>query len=185
MTDLTPEWMQPEDTPIVPDHTASKDPYEVPVAQNGHKSGPTRTGSILRATRPGEKRAKAPKGPPPENKPGQFVEPLTDFYNTVAIALMPFKPAVAMTIMTPAREDDTRTVAENCAIAWDEAAQKNESIRRALKTFTTIGVYGALFIAHAPIFMAGIQGTELEKRFNPAAAMEDMLRKEAEKDTDV
>lgn len=185
MTEPTPEW-EVQDVPI-PDHSASKNLYDAPLEESSNgrtKSGPTRTGSLFRASRPAEKRAKATKSPPPENRPGQFIQPLEDLYTLIAVGVMPFKPAVSMTILGPAQEGGEKTVARNCAEAWDELAQKNESVRRALKTLTTAGVYGAIVMAHAPIAMAAMQGTEIEKRFNPAAAMEDMLRKQAEEDTE-
>lgn len=180
MTD--PDWAVPEDV-VVPDHSASKDGWGGEPSSNGRKSEPTRTGSLFRASRTAEKRAKTTKSAPPENVPGQFVQPLEDFYNLIAVGVMPFKPAVSMVIMSPvdAENPTGKTVARNCAEAWDELAQKNESVRRALKTLTTAGVYGAIIMAHAPIAMAAMSGTEIEKRFNPAAAMEDMLRQEAER----
>jgi hypothetical protein len=131
----------------------------------------------VRDTRP----LKAQKVVP--NKPGQFVEPLTDFYNTMALVAMPFKPEVSMAILGPCRpqtEDEVAkdvqppTVAENCARAWDEGAQRSESLRRVLDTFLTVGVVGTIIAAHTPIIMA-LAGDKL----NPAAAMEAMLRREA------
>lgn len=115
------------------------------------------------------------------NKPGQFVEPVENFYNTVAMVLMPFKPEVAFTIMSPgpATEDgaaEPPTVAHNCAVAWDNAAQRSEAVRNFLDSFMTIGVMGQLLAAHAPIVIAALPAS----KFNPAAAMEEMLRRRAE-----
>lgn len=122
------------------------------------------------------------------NKPGQFVEPLTDFYTMAALTLMPFKPQVSFAILGPSRnltEDEQEnpdlaaqvpTVAENCARAWDEAAQRSERLRGMLDTFLTVGVLGTLVAAHTPIIMA-VAGD----RFNPAVAMEAMLKREAKK----
>lgn len=118
------------------------------------------------------------------NRPGQFVEPVENFYNTVAMVLMPFKPEVSMVIMSPAgpsTEDvpEPPTVARNCAIAWDEAAQKSESVRNFLDSVMTVGIVGQLIAAHAPILIAAMPAS----KFNPAAAMEEMLRRRSEQGT--
>ena len=110
------------------------------------------------------------------NVPGQFIEPLTDFYNGLAMAVMPFKPQVSMTLISPCREPrdesdvDIPTVAENCARAWDEAAQRSESVRRMLDGFNGVSVWGGLIAAHMPLVMA--------LGFNPAGAMENMLKRQ-------
>jgi hypothetical protein len=175
--------------PVVPNHHASvpldaiADPFEKP-------KEPTRTGGILKAMTGRTKEHKSTRttgrartSPPPENRPGQFVQPIEEFYTFLGIAAMPFKPAVAMTLLSPPPgvEDPTApTVAHNCAVAWDEVAQKNEAVRRALKTFTTVSVWGALITAHVPILMAAIDGTDLAKRFNPATGAEDFLKSQGE-----
>jgi hypothetical protein len=165
----------------VPNHHATVDgdietpkpasPFRERFLKNKDKTTP------VRDTRPAKSHKMVP------NKPGQFVEPLTDFYNTVALVLMPFKPEVSMTIIGPSRpqsDEEVRkdiqppTVAENCARAWDEGAQRSESLRRVLDGFLTVGVVGTIIAAHTPIIMA-IAGDKL----NPAAAMEAMLRREA------
>jgi hypothetical protein len=43
--------------------------------------------------------------------------------------------------------------AEQCAIAWDAACQKNEKIRKAWSSVTTVSVWAQLMTAHAPIVM--------------------------------
>lgn len=102
------------------------------------------------------------KKPVPPNKPGQFIEPLEEFYNTVAVFLMPIKPRVAVSIMTQAH---------SCAEAWDEAAQKNESLRRVLFGLSVAGTWSKVFMAHAPIIAAVF----LEK--NEDTPLGDMLEK--------
>lgn len=174
--------------PVVPNHRASKDPFDPsPV------DGPTRGRNIFQRAAKGEPkpsmaRAKRQTSPPPPVVKGEFIEPLTDVYNTIGIALMPFKPQVAIALVSPAREAteeekakgiDPPTVAENCARAWDEVAQKNESVRRALKAMTTVGVWGGLFMAHAPILMAVMADTPLGEKLNPAAGAEAFLRQQA------
>lgn len=174
--------------PVVPNHRASKDPFDPSPGD-----GPTRGRNIFQRAakgdaKPSVTRAKRQTSPPPPVVKGEFIEPLTDLYNTIGIALMPFKPQVAIALVSPARDAseeekakgiDPPTVAENCARAWDEVAQKNESVRRALKTMTTVGVWGGLFMAHAPILMAIMADTPLGERLNPAAGAEAFLRSQA------
>jgi hypothetical protein len=134
-------------------------------------------------------KAKEPRNVTPKprkvvpNKPGQFIEPLTDMYTGIAMVLMPFKPAVSMTIMSPVHEPTDEvpnpiTVAENCARAWDEAAQRSERVRLMLDGFLTVGVWGAVLTAHIPILLAAAPS------MNPATAMEAMLRRQQEQESD-
>lgn len=85
------------------------------------------------------------KRPAPPNSPGQFIEPVEEFYNTVALFMMPFKPRVAMAFMSQAHD---------CAVAWDDAAQKNENLRRLLFGLSVAGTWSKVFMAHAPILAA-------------------------------
>jgi hypothetical protein len=184
--DLTPETVPFER--VVPNHKATVD-SDTPIEEPPKRS-PLRD-RILKGSsdKPRDTRAKPAKKSVP-NVPGQFVEPLTDFYNGAAMLLMPFKPAVSMAIIGPARTPtqeeleqsaDIPSVAENCARAWDEAAQRSESVRRMIDGFLTVGVWGALIAAHVPILVA-VAGDN--PKFNPAAAMEAMLRKQQEAGTD-
>lgn len=171
---------------IVPDHTAGTETVApqpktvrerlMEATQRKNSDGPR-----ARNVKPTRARKSVP------NVPGQFVKPLTDFYNTMAFATMPFKPAVAVTLLSPCEkptEDNPNplTVAENCAKAWDEAAQRSESVRRMLDGFVTVSVWGALISAHTPLIAAALQGTKLEEKLNPAAAMEAFLRRREEQD---
>lgn len=119
------------------------------------------------------------------NRPGQFVEPLTDFYNGIAMVVMPFEPELSMTMVSPYKapteeEPNPPSVNERCAKAWDEAAQRSESVRRMLDGFLTVNVWGTLIAAHAPILLVLAKNhTPLGAKFSPATAMEDMLRREA------
>lgn len=187
--DLTPETVPFER--VVPNHRATVD-SDAPSLEEPPKRTPLRD-RILKgkdsADKPRDTRPKPAKKHVP-NVPGQFVEPLTDFYNGAAMLLMPFKPTVSMAIIGPARTPtqeeletsaDIPSVAENCARAWDEAAQRSESVRRMIDGFLTVGVWGALIAAHVPIMVA-VAGDN--PKFNPAAAMEAMLRKQQETGTE-
>lgn len=144
--DDVPEYTAPtsQEPPTVPNHKASSDLDEMP-------DGPVkterlrRTGLFGQQTRtdkpPRRERAKSRK-PPPENRPGQFVEPLIALYGMIGFSVAPFSPHVGRAIMEQA---------EPCAEAWDKAAQENESVRRVLKALTTTSVWGSVVMAHAPI----------------------------------
>lgn len=137
------------------------------------------------SARPRNVRKTATKTVP--NVPGQFIEPLTDFYNFIGLAVMPFDPEITMTMVQPCRapkddEDPSKipTVAENCARTLDEAAQRSESLRRVLSSFTAASVWGAVIAAHMPLIAVVAKNhTPLGERLDPARAMEAMLKREA------
>lgn len=130
---------------VVPNHKATKERPRI-FERSERKSNPA-----------GPRTIKARDSIP--NKPGQFVEPLQKMYAGLAFTLMPFDQEAAMVIMDNA---------EKCAVSLDEAAQKNESLRRILKSMTSVGVWGAVIAAHAPIAMV------LLKNHTPLfSAMED------------
>lgn len=177
---------------VVPNHHASSDdvPWNLPKdppwgTENKPKRRTVRERLMgtkskedtpVRDVRPSKPRKSVP------NKPGQFVEPVENFYNLVAMTLMPFRPQVSMAIMMPTAEStedgiEAPTTAHNCAVAWDEAAQKSEAVRNFLDSFMTVGVVGKLIAAHLPIAMAAMPNNS---KWNPAAAMEEMLRRRAE-----
>lgn len=175
----------PSDPPYVtPNHRAGDD-YESPV------DSPKQTvrQRLMDATK-AKPRARNVKSPRPRkvvpNVPGQFVGPLTELYTGAALLLMPFEPELSITLVSPHRgptEEDPKpvTTAERCAVAWDEAAQRNESVRRMLDGFLTVSVWGALIAAHAPLLMILAKNhTKFGAKFDPAAAMEEMLRRQAE-----
>lgn len=144
----------------------------------------TKTGAPgARNVKPGKEKRSVP------NKPGQFVERVHDLYMTVALFAMPFDAEISMYLMTKTPDivkEDGSTVegqsgAMRCAIAWDEAAQRNESVRRFLDGLLAASVWGALIAAHLPILFAIAKNhTPLGAKFDPAAAMEAMLRRQQE-----
>lgn len=166
---------------VVPNHRAGDPSTPEPKPRNGG----------LRAFIDGKRETKArnvkpsrPKKSVP-NIPGQFIEPLTDLYNGLAFVAMPFKPSVSMALLAPSKkptEDNPTplTVAENCAKAWDEAAQRSESVRRFLDSMMTASVWGGLIAAHIPLAAALLEGSSLAEKMNPATAMDAYLRRLAE-----
>lgn len=169
----------PDESFVMPNHTASLTGETVapePKRQTMRERLMAATGSKTETRARNVKPTKAKKSVP--NVPGQFIEPLTDFYNMVAFVSMPFKPAVAMTLMGPASAPTEErpvplTVAENCAHAWDEAAQRSESVRRFLDSMVGVSVWGRVFAAHAPLAVAMMEGS------SAAGAMEAFLKRRA------
>lgn len=171
---LTPEPV--EDTPVIPDWKAATDTEEKPKLFRRKESpnGRTRT------------RAKVEK-PAPPYQPGKVREAVLETYGALAFFVMPFKPQVSATIMSPASpptEDNPhpQTVAENCADAWEEAAKHYPWVRRMIEGGIGFAVIMGLVTAHAPILAAAVDGTPLAEKLSPAAAMEAMLRRQAEKE---
>ncbi len=176
---------QPVDDFVVPEHEAST----VVVAEKP-KTVRERLmlngGSRQRRTSTEDKKANTTKAPPVE--PGKYVKPIQDFYESVGFLAMPFHPRLGMTLLSPAgelSEEDIKkgkteppSVAANCAVAWDNAAQQSETIRKALDRFLTVGIMGALVTAHVPIFMALAAGTKMD----PMAMMENFRQSKVEDD---
>lgn len=181
-----PDFTPYHDTPVVPNHHATEDgpqrtsTKEPPLTLRERLNG-MRTGKDDRARN--VKLPKEKKHVP--NVPGQFIPAVEDFYNLMGMVAMPFDPEFAMTMISPhteptAENPDPPTVAHRCAVAWDEAAQRSESVRRMLDNFTTVTVWGALAAAHAPLLLILAKNhTPFGARLDPARAMEEMLRKRA------
>lgn len=88
----------------------------------------------------------------PASKPGEFVEPLTQFYTMAGMG-------VAMLDARGGHDDHTcgPTIAENAvkiATAWDELAQKNDQVRKTLRTMLQGSAWAGVIGAHLPIAMA-------------------------------
>lgn len=147
MVDFTPI----EETPFrVPDHTASVGPFERVKERIGVSASDRKKPTM---SAPRKQRATEPP-----SSPGEFVEPIADFYRFAAMAAMPFDPVCSMVIL----ETESREGAKNfgkdraqiCAEALDDAAQKSPQLRKFLRMATTGGVWGAVIAAHAPIIFA-------------------------------
>jgi hypothetical protein len=122
-----------KDEPVIPDFRASQDkttgfPFRKPA---GDKRSTTRTPK--------------PRIVVPKTKPGHFVEPLTQMYAGVAMAIMPFDPVCANAVMVSA---------SRCADSLDKLAQENDAVRRALFALTRTTAIGMVFVAHMPILLA-------------------------------
>jgi hypothetical protein len=81
---------------------------------------------------------------PTPNVKGQFIKPIARWYGMMAMGIGMRDPQCGMAIMQQA---------EACAIAWDELAYKNDSVRRVLHGLMQTGMWGEIFVAHMPILM--------------------------------
>ncbi len=162
------------DEPVVPDFKASQD------SPTGRLFGRGRD----RAREPRATRVKASK-PAPAYQPGAVYESALKLYGGFGLVMMPIRPAVAMTVLGPAKaptEDNPTpiSVAENCAQAWEDAAKVYPWVRKFFEVGTNAALIAALLTAHLPIAMAFLEGTELGAKLNPAEAMERFLREREE-----
>lgn len=141
-----------------------------------------------RKTRTAKSTSDTPSKPAPPNKPGQFIEPIEDIYSFIGMTLMPFKPMMAgyllMPEMTVVNDEPVEgpTGARRIAEAWDEVAQKNESVRRVLAGATTAGVWGKLIAAHMPLAVMAFM--ETDKPMNPNEAMAAFAKRATEKESE-
>lgn len=83
---------------------------------------------------------------PPARK-DEFVEPLTEFYTLAGVLVTPFDNVCGPVIIESA---------PTCAKSLQELAEKNDSVRRALRTLTQVSIMGQVIAAHAPILLAVI-----------------------------
>lgn len=72
-------------------------------------------------------------------------EKISNLYTFGAMALMPVRPQAGQIMALSA---------DKCADAWYELAQENDGVRRALLAMIEGGVWGKVFMAHAPILIA-------------------------------
>lgn len=169
---------EPVQEPVVPNYRATED------RQNGRS-----TRLRDRMKEPREPRARKPPKPAPPYEPGKVHEAALQFYGMTALTIMPFKPPVAMAILTPVRppteeEPEPPSVAENCAAAWEAAAKHYPWVRRLVEGGESFAVIIGLIVAHAPIAAALFEGTEVAKRFNPATVMEEYLKRQQSEGTE-
>lgn len=120
---------------------------EPPVIPNPKASQPKRTWFPKAAgdRRDTNTRTKPKKAPVPKARPGHFVEPLTQIYAGLGMAIMPFDPVCANAVIMSAPK---------CAESLDKLAQENDAVRRALYSLTQTTAIGAVLVAHMPIVLA-------------------------------
>lgn len=88
-----------------------------------------------------------PREPVAKQRPGFFVKPIEQMYGMLAMAAMMKAPNTAAVIMKQAHD---------CAVAWDQLAQKNEAIRRMLMAITQTSDWGLIVVAHMPILFTAM-----------------------------
>jgi len=110
------------------------------------------------------KRATTARKTVPASKPGEFVEPIRDLYTYMGMGLSVYDMRQGHVItdndgnmITPCGMSVIEN-ADKIANAWDELAQKNPAVRKALRGLVTTSIAGQLIAAHAPIVFAIVQG---------------------------
>lgn len=89
--------------------------------------------------------APKPKKPMPQMAPSVLRKGIEDFYNGIALMIMPFQPELALKITQSSSA---------CADAWIEYSKTNPAIKRFLIGLVTASAGGALLMAHMPILIA-------------------------------
>lgn len=140
-----------------PDHTASAS------VTDRIKEGVTGRSRLLGKSRSStaEPKPRKVRTIEPDSRPGEFVEPIADFYRLVGATLFPFDPACASVLFEVDENKESKNYgkdrAQLCAESLDAAAQKSPGLRKTLRMLTTGGVWGAVIAAHAPIAIAALQ----------------------------
>lgn len=84
------------------------------------------------------------------------LERLEGWYHALGNMARPFHPKFAQALQLQATE---------CAVAWFGLAENNDTVRRYILAFIEGGDWGKVFMAHAPIFMAVVPQSVLERFF--------------------
>lgn len=166
---------------VVPNHKVKAETDDRPTLL-----GKLRGGTAQRDPRKAPALPKERKEAPPYRE-GMYIEPMRDFYEFLAVMMMPFRPKAWAYLATPEmlRDDDTgvitegKTGAQKCAEAWDAAAKKSPAVRRMLESFLVVSVWGTLVAVHVPLIIAMMDKGDST---NPFAAFEEMLRQHAGED---
>lgn len=123
----------------------SQPPVDIPQDFGKPDHTKSRERGPVRRVRAAAKKAATETETKPKAKKGAFVEPLEQIYTGFGITLMPFDQQCATTVVENAHR---------CAEAWDDLADKNDTIRKALTAFVETSAWGQLIFAHAPILLA-------------------------------
>lgn len=110
----------------------------------------------------GSDRPPKPPEPVPPFRAGPIAKGVNRLYARTAKIVMVMDPEVGAAIASTTRKDsdDDVTVGE----AWEELAKINPRIRALLLKLIAGGVYGQLFMCHAPIFLAVIMKDGIRER---------------------
>jgi hypothetical protein len=126
------------------------EPGDIPrVDQEVPPHEPRRVGFPRKTATPTAKKATAKV---PASKPGEFVEPMEQLYTMISLGVdMVDKKDHGNS------EECSKIIldeAHNIAVKWDELAQKNDQVRKTLRTLTQGSAWGSLLMAHVPIALA-------------------------------
>lgn len=132
------------------DPDVNVDDYKIPEQGVPPREGfMTRARSRKAAPKPAAKKASERV---PASKPGEFVEPLTQMYTMIGMG------TVALDVRAGHEDHNCGpTIVENAekiAQSWDELAQKNDNVRKALRTMLQGSAWAGVIGAHLPIAMA-------------------------------
>jgi hypothetical protein len=107
-------------------------------------------------------RASKPDEPLPQWKTGQIAKGMNRLYARAGKIVTIMDPEVGRAIIVCTRKDsdDDVTVGE----AWEDLAKANPRIRRFLLKLVTGSAWGAVVMAHAPIFMAFLLKDSIRNR---------------------
>jgi hypothetical protein len=118
----------------------------------------------FRAKRGGPRTDRTPKESPdvPPFRAGPIAKGMNRLYAKTGKLIKVMDPEVGNAIIsvTKKESDDDLTVGE----AWEELAKTNPRIRAFLLKMISGGAWGALFMAHAPIFLAVVMKPAVMKR---------------------
>lgn len=94
----------------------------------------------------------------PVKRKDEFVDPLMQMYTMAGGSMLMLAKATNRENLTPVAQS-VISQAESCARAWDDLADKDESVRHALRLLCRGGAWGGVIAAHAPIILASISAS--------------------------
>ncbi len=112
-------------------------------------------------TRRAGRTAGAPKddAPVPQHRPGQITKGVNRLYRRAGKIVRAMDRDIGVAILESARDDDEESV----GAAWEELARTNPRIRAFLLRCIGGGAWGALIMAHMPIFLAIVMKDGIRK----------------------
>lgn len=146
---------------------------EMKAANPDEPEGDRAPGKPKRSWGSGDKSPKAPPEPAPAFRAGPIAKGMNRLYARTAKVVSVMDPEIGAAILSTTRKDtdDDVTVGE----AWEELAKINPRVRVVLLKVIAGGVYGQLFMCHAPIFLAVIMKDGIRQRIPMARFVDAFL----------
>lgn len=131
--------MMPE-TPVKTPRSALRDTVVVggPVADSDASTDRT-------DTKPNAKARPKPSEPATPYRPGHIARGMTEIYVQIGSIVMLFDAPFGNALIENSKK---------CAESLDRLAKESPGVRRALEAMLSTGAWSAVFIAHAPLFLA-------------------------------